>query len=157
MTPLFNKLNLGLHRDILVLNAPDSFERELAALVGVAVHRGPSEAPTIPFAIVFVSTLAEVEAAASTLLPKALGDAVIWFAYPKGSSKRYRCEFNRDTGWAAVGVAGFESVRQVAIDEDWSALRFRRTEYVKKLTRDASRISSAAGKSRARKTDTPAE
>ena len=78
-------------------------------------------------------------------------------AYPKASSKRYQCEFNRDTGWAAVGVAGFESVRQVAIDEDWSALRFRRTEYVKKLTRDASRMSSEAGKSRARKTDKPAE
>ena len=157
MTPLFNKLNLGPHRDILVLNAPDGFERELAALVGVTVQRGPSEAPTIAFALVFVSTLAEVEAAAATLLPKAVGDAVIWFAYPKGSSKRYRCEFNRDTGWAAVGVAGFESVRQVAIDEDWSALRFRRTEYVKKLTRDVSRISSSAGKSRARKTNTPAE
>jgi len=27
--------------------------------------------------------------------------------------------------------AGFDSVRQVAIDEDWSALRFRRVEYIK--------------------------
>ncbi len=135
MTPLFKKLNLGSHRDILVLNAPDSFAQELAALVGVAVRRDPSESPTIPFALVFVCKLSEVEADAATLLPRALGDAVIWFAYPKASSKRYRCEFNRDTGWAAVGTAGFESVRQVAIDEDWSALRFRRTEYVKKSTR----------------------
>ena len=78
---------------------------------------------TIAFALVFVRTLAEVEAAAATLLPKALGDAVVWFAYPKATSRRYRCEFNRDTGWAAVEAAGFEKVRQVAIDEDWSALR----------------------------------
>jgi len=59
----------------------------------------------------------------------------LWFAYPKGSSKRYKCEFNRDNGWAVLGSLGFEGVRMVAIDEDWSALRFRRVEYVKNMTR----------------------
>lgn len=28
-------------------------------------------------------------------------------------------------------AAGFRPIRQVAIDEDWSALRFRRVEFVK--------------------------
>jgi hypothetical protein len=147
MTPLFNKLNLGSHRDILVVNAPDSFEPELAALTGVTVRRDPGRLTEIPFALAFVTTFAEIEAAARWL-PRAVGDAVIWFAYPKGSSKRYTCEFNRDTGWAAVGAAGFEPVRQVAIDEDWSALRFRRTEHIKSLTRAESRASSPAGKAR---------
>jgi len=55
----------------------------------------------------------------------------LWFAYPQGTSKRYTCEFNRDTGWSALRSAGFDTVRQVAIDEDWSALRFRRVEYIK--------------------------
>ena len=45
--------------------------------------------------------------------------------------KRYICEFNRDDGWQVIRGAGFDSVRQVAIDEDWSALRFRRVEYIK--------------------------
>jgi hypothetical protein len=156
MTPLFHKLNLGSHRDILVLNAPDSFEGELAALVGVAIRRDTSQTPTIPFALVFVRTLAEVEAAAAALFPKATEDAVIWFAYPKASSRRYRCEFNRDTGWAAVVRGGFESVRQVAIDEDWSALRFRRREFVKTRNRDESQTSQKAGKGRGKK-DKPAE
>ena len=35
MTPLFTKLNLGSHRDILVVNSPDGFESELTALVDV--------------------------------------------------------------------------------------------------------------------------
>ncbi len=131
MTPLFKKLNLGAHRNILVLNAPDSFESETAALAGVSVSRDDSEAPTIPFLLAFVRTLAEVKAVAAFLPPPSLGDVVIWFAYPKASSKRYRCEFNRDTGWEAVRAAGFDSVRQVAIDENWSALRFRRNEYIK--------------------------
>ncbi len=150
MTPLFNKLNLGTHRDILVANAPDSFAPELAALTDVTIHRDPKRLTAVPFAIVFVQTFADIEAAAKWL-PKAEGDAIIWFAYPKGTSKRYRCEFNRDTGWSAVGAAGFETVRQVAIDEDWSALRFRRTEYVKSLSRAPSCAQSPSGKARVKK------
>lgn len=48
----------------------------------------------------------------------------------KGTSKRYACEFNRDTGWQVIRGLGFDSVRQVAIDEDWTTLRFRRKEYI---------------------------
>ncbi|MGL4463946.1 MAG: hypothetical protein ACRDD1_10620 [Planctomycetia bacterium] len=129
MTPLFTKLNLGTYRDVLVVNAPEGFEPELAGLAGVVVRRDPSPLATVGFAVAFVRTLAEIEAAAAWL-PKATGDPIVWLVYPKGSSKRYRCEFNRDTGWAAVGAAGFEVVRIVAVDADWSALRFRRTEYI---------------------------
>jgi hypothetical protein len=151
MTPLFKKLNLKDQTDILVLNAPDSLEPELRALEGVTVRRDPAKLAKIDFGIAFVQTLPEVEAAAAAILPKALGDAVVWLAYPKLSSKRYRCEFNRDNGWAALGAAGWEGVRMVAVDEDWSALRFRRVEYIKALTRDESRAQSTSGKARSRK------
>jgi hypothetical protein len=152
MTPLFNKLNLGSHRNILILNAPASFESELAALAGVTVSRNPAELPTMPFTLAFVRTLAEVEAVAASLPPMTLGDVVIWFAYPKASSKRYQCEFNRDTGWAAARAAGFDTVRQIAIDGDWSALRFRRSVYIKSSTGAESRVSSPAMR-RAQKRD----
>ena len=66
------------------------------------------------------------------LVAKAAGDAVLWFAYPKGTSKRYTCDFHRDEGWDVLRGSGFDSVRQVAIHEDWSALRFRRIEYIKR-------------------------
>jgi len=55
----------------------------------------------------------------------------LWFAYPKGTSKKYSCDFNRDDDWEVLRQAGFDSVRQVAIDDDWSALRFRRFEFIK--------------------------
>ena len=35
-----------------------------------------------------------------------------------------------------LGEAGFEGVRQVAIDEDGSAIRFRHVDYIKSMTRD---------------------
>ena len=67
-------------------------------------------------------------------------------AYPKGSSKNYTCDFNRDTGWQVLGNLGWEGVRMVAIDTDWSALRFRRVEYIKKMTRRKRMAMSKGGK-----------
>lgn len=131
MPSVFEKLNLKSQREILVLNPPDSFEPELQALKDVAVLRDPKRAKTIQFALAFATTQAEVDALSRLLVSKAEGDALLWFAYPKGTSKRYKCEFNRDTGWNAIRSLGFDTVRQVAIDEDWSALRFRRVEHIK--------------------------
>ena len=76
------------------------------------------------------------------------GDPVLWFAYPKGSSKKYRCDFNHNSGWDALVELGFEGVRQVAIDEDWSALRFRRVQHIKNFNRTASNTTSPEGKQR---------
>jgi hypothetical protein len=153
MTPLFNKLNLKGQNEIVVLNAPESFGRELDALRGVAVHRDASALDSVDFAIAFVTSNAELQAASDALLGKARGDAVVWMAYPKGTSKKYRSEINRDSGWAPLGAAGFEGVRQVAIDEDWSALRFRRVEHIKSMKRDASRAATEQGKARVTRKD----
>jgi hypothetical protein len=137
-SPLFNKLNLGAHDEIVVFNAPDSFESQLNQLKGVKILRDPSKPRTIKFGMAFAMTQAQLDRASKLLASAAEGDAVLWFAYPKGTSKRYTCEFNRDAGWGVIRAAGFDSVRMVAIDEDWSALRFRRLEYVKNANKSAS-------------------
>jgi hypothetical protein len=128
--PLFKKLNLGTHTEIAVFNSPGSFEPELARLEKVKILRDPKKPKAIQFGLAFAVTQKELDRFSSLFVTASKGDAVLWFAYPKGTSKRYRCEFNRDTGWHVMRDAGFETVRMVAIDEDWSALRFRRLEYV---------------------------
>jgi hypothetical protein len=130
--PVFSKLNLGENAEIVVLNAPKSFEPELARLKNIKVLRDPKKPKALTFGLAFAVTQAELDRVSTILAAACEGDAVLWFAYPKGTSKRYSCEFNRDTGWRVIRDAGFESVRQVAIDEDWSALRFRRLQYVKR-------------------------
>src|SRR5262245_19878100 len=100
MSPVFKKLNLKDHAEIVVCDAPQSFEPELAALRGVAVRRTLAGTGPIVFSLAFVSRQKEVDAAAAAIAKRALGDAIVWFAYPKQSSKNYRCEFNRDNGWA---------------------------------------------------------
>ena len=131
MSALFKKLNLGAHRAISVFNAPASFEAELKALEAVRIHRDPKKPAGVGFALAFATTQAELDRLSALLVAAGDGDVVLWFAYPKGTSKRYRCEFNRDSGWGVLTAAGFDSVRMVAVDGDWSALRFRRKEYIK--------------------------
>jgi len=136
MDAIFKKLNYKAAPEIVVLNAPPSFQPNLAAMTGLAaIQTELNAAGPVEFFLAFVIKQEEVDRFAQALGPKLAGDSVIWFAYPKGSSKRYTCEFNRDTGWAVLGQLGLEPVRQVAIDEDWSALRFRKVEHIKKITR----------------------
>ncbi len=147
MTPLFKKLNFGPGQVLHVLNAPSTFENELLALTGVEVKR--TAVGKVTFALAFVKTLEEVERATSQLTRNALDDAALWMVYPKTTSKAYKCEFNRDTGWGSLGQAGYEPVRQVAIDENWSALRFRKVEYIKTMKRNPDGAISSAGRKKA--------
>lgn len=131
----FAKLNLKDQKEIVVENAPASFEPDIASLKGVTVRRSMSETKQVEFSLTFATKQREVDSLAKTVGRKVAGDAIVWIAYPKKSSKKYTCEFNRDSGWPSMGEAGFEPVRMVAIDEDWSALRFRRAEFIKNMTR----------------------
>ena len=151
MASVFGKLNLKDQKRILVVNAPASFEPELKALRGVAIDRDVKAADGIEFSLAFVTKQNEVDTLGKAVAKKAQGDAVVWFAYPKGSSKKYKSEINRDSGWKVLGEGGFEPVRMVAIDEDWSAVRFRRVEFIKNLTRGKEHRMSAEGKARAMK------
>lgn len=45
----------------------------------------------------------------------------LWIAYPKNN----RADINRDSLWPIAGEVGLRPNSQVAIDETWSALRFR--------------------------------
>jgi hypothetical protein len=131
MASISEKLNLKDQQEILVLNAPASFEPELARLPVVTIHHHLESVAQIGFSLAFVTRKSEVDALAQKIASRAKGDATIWFAYPKGTSKKFKCDFNRDTGWDVLKAAGFDTVRAVAIDEDWTALRFRRKEHIK--------------------------
>ena len=152
MATVFGKLNLKDHDEIVVLNAPTSFEPELASLDGVRIARAVGEAKSIAFSLAFVTRQKEVETIAKAVARKTDGDAIVWFAYPKKSSKKYTSEIGmRTNSWAALGEAGFEPVRMIAIDEDWTAVRFRRAGFIKTMTRDSRAIMSKEGKAKAKK------
>jgi hypothetical protein len=66
---------------------------------------------------------AEVDAKADPVLAAARADRIAWLAYPKGGKRG--TDLNRDILWNHMLGKGVQGVRQVAIDETWSALRFR--------------------------------
>ena len=132
MGSVFEKLNLGSRQEIVVVDAPVSFQPELARLPVLTIHHHVESVAEAEFWLVFVTRKSEVERLAPLVARRAKGDAVVWFAYPKGTSKKYTCDFNRDTGWAALKKAGFDPVRSVAVDEDWTGIRFRRKEFIKR-------------------------
>ena len=111
MLSTFEKLNLREHSRIVVLNSPESFEPELATLHGVTVHSSLQDAGEIQFSLAFVTKQQEVDKLAAAIAKNVKGDAVVWFAYPKKSSKKYKSDINRDNGWQALAKAGFEPVR----------------------------------------------
>lgn len=147
---LFKKLNYRGQGSILALNYPESFEKELQSMeTGVTVQRSLQEAGhLLDFVIAFGKTQGEVAQLARSIGPRLSEDAVFWFCYPKKSSKKYPCEFNRDTGWEVMAEFELEPVRQVAIDADWSALRFRNVDKIKKMTRREGMALTQKGKAR---------
>ena len=133
MNAVFKKLNWKDHAVIYVLNPPDSFQPALEEMRPLSEIRSSLvRAKDVLFALTFATKKAEVDKFSDAIAKATTGDAVVWIAYPKGTSKNYKCEFNRDNGWDRLTTHGFETVRMVAIDDDWSALRFRRAEFVRK-------------------------
>ncbi len=136
MTPLFKKLQLPIGLDqVLILNEPKGFCKELDCLKDVIVKESLIQVSGVNFAIVFVTEKKQIENRIETVYPKLVGDAVLWFAYPKQSSNNYITEISRDHGWGVLGDYNLEPVRQVSIDEDWTALRFRKVSFIQKMYR----------------------
>jgi len=147
MNEIFKKLNYKDQKQIHVIGAPDSFDKAIDEMKGITTIKTTLPAAgDVAFFIGFVKTQEDVDTLTNQVLTLIQDDGVLWFAYPKGSSKKYKCDFNRDTGWSKLGDNGFEPVRMVAIDEDWSALRLRKATHIKKMTR--SRAISETGKKR---------
>jgi hypothetical protein len=126
MPDVFKKLNFKSHDPILVLAPPKSFEAELRAMAAeTSVHRAPKSGARYGFALAFAPMKADLLKEARSLLGAMGNAAVLWFAYPKQTSKLYTSDLNRDSCWEALKPLKLQPVRQIAIDDDWSALRFK--------------------------------
>ena len=109
MTSIVKKLGLKPGMRALVLGAPSGYVDSLAPLPGgVAVS----------------------EKSARKLLQSAAQGALVWVTYPKKTS-RVDSDLSREEVWAAMEGTGWRPVSQIAIDNVWSALRFRPIQDVK--------------------------
>jgi hypothetical protein len=149
MDPVCKKLFLKAQSPIVVWQPPAEFAEHLAAMRAMTiVEKAPQKDKFYAFMLLFVRDCTELQKTITLCMPHLSEDAILWFAHPKKSSKKYTSDLNRDEGWTDLGTYGYEGVTGISIDEDWSGLRFRDVKYIKKMTRDAKRALSSAGKQR---------
>ncbi len=72
-------------------------------------------------AVVVVESAADVRSALAARAADLATATAFWVAYPKGN----RADINRDSLWPLLAEHGFRPISQVALDDTWSALRFR--------------------------------
>jgi hypothetical protein len=132
MKELLYKLNYKGQPRIAVMNAEEPFFNAVTKeLKGVITDKEIDQRCPYEFMIIFVKTVREVEDLAPVALHNLTADGVMWFCYPKKSSKKYSSDLERDIGWKALNEAGLYGIRMVSIDDDWSAMRFRNIKYIK--------------------------
>lgn len=138
MHPLLHKLNIKAHQRFFVGNAPESFAPITAALALIGkVFTQHQPKQQYDCVLLFVQRQSEIAALVQHIIPCVEADALFWMCYPKASSKQYQSDIRRDTSWSALAALHMESVRMVAIDKDWSALRFRHTDFIKVMRRQS--------------------
>lgn len=125
---------------VIILNRPASFQPVVNELdSNCAVFDAfNKKSQTCKFALCFVTSKAQVDSVAADIGKMCGNDPVVWFAYLKGSSKlinKKTSDISRDKGFESLAAVNFEPVSGVSIDDDWSALRFRKVGNIKEMTR----------------------
>lgn len=110
------KLGIKPGHTVYPIDPPGNY----AALVG-GLPDGATLAGTAPADVVhvFARTAAELTAGGQRAVAAVRPGGLVWVSYPKGG----RSELKRDM--LREAIPGWSTVMQVAVDEQWSALRFR--------------------------------
>jgi len=115
------KLQMKPNRTALFVNAPKGYEAKLGALPeGVFVVK--KIGGRVDFIQLFVHSRKELEEHVPRLKPVLNPAGVLWVTYHKGTSG-VSTDVNRDGIASYAKTIGMQAVAQIAIDEDWSALR----------------------------------
>jgi hypothetical protein len=123
MKPVSRKLGMNPGMRALIIAPPAGYLNLLAPLPdGLTVSS--KAAGSYPFVQVFATRLSEIRKLADKLSKHAAPNALVWISYPKKTSKA-EGDLSRDVIREAMSAAGWRAVSIIAIDEVWSALRFR--------------------------------
>jgi hypothetical protein len=135
MKNLFEKLNYKGNKRIALLNSEDRFINDISIEFNdLTIDREIDPRFPYDFILVFAKKIADVEKYTPVALHNLLCDGVLWFCYPKKSSKKFKSDLDRDHGWKILNDSGYYGIRLVSIDEDWSALRFRYVKFIKSVS-----------------------
>jgi len=122
-TPVARKLGMNPGMRALIIAPPPGYLKLLDPLPA-EVTVSSRAAGMYPFVQVFATRLSDIDDFAKKLPKYAAPNALVWISYPKKTS-RAKGDLSRDLIREAMNGTGWRAVSIVAIDEVWSALRFR--------------------------------
>jgi hypothetical protein len=132
MATLREKLNYKDQQRIAILNSDEIMLNFLLnEFKDIRVDTSIDPRYPYEFMIVFSRFVCEVESLASGALHNLITDGTLWFAFPKRRSKRYSSDLDRDHGWEYIIDKGFDRVRLISLNDDWSALRFKNVRFIR--------------------------
>ena len=116
-----SKLQIKAGSSVEIVGLPDGVDLEIPD-AGNTTH-GKGAATPADAVIAFIRDKAALDTVAQSAIAAALADRLAWIAYPKAG--KLGTDLNRDILARLAEERGIQPVRQVAIDDTWSALRFR--------------------------------
>jgi hypothetical protein len=120
-----DKLLITPDAHVLLLNAPIGYAKKLAPLpAGVTISDKRSSPADV--VVAFVRDAAELKRLASGF-PALEENAVLWVCYPSGGATA-RTDLDPDALGEAMRKHELAGVAQIAVDDTWSAMRFRGPE-----------------------------
>jgi hypothetical protein len=131
LSPLLRKLQWKEPARPLLLGVPDQIQKRLSAEGQPPAGRRGKNHDAV---LVCWHKQADVQKEAADLLARLAPEALFWTAYPKKSSALHQ-DLDRDNGWLPLVNAGWLPVRAIALNDDWSSLRWRPKANISKLTR----------------------
>ena len=117
--PVAERLQVKGNRRLAVIGASATLEKTVGA------QKARAEVSSADVVLLFAPDRARLDAALPGLLEKMAQTAILWVAYPKLSSS-LAADLSRDIIHALAPGHGLDTVSQIAIDADWSALRLKR-------------------------------
>jgi hypothetical protein len=121
--PVARRLGMNPGMRALIIAPPPGYLKLLTPLPDGLTVSSRADG-TYPFVQVFATRLSDIRKFTQRLSKHAAPHALVWIAYPKKTSKT-ESDLDRDLIREAMSGAGWRAVSIVAIDEVWSALRFR--------------------------------
>ncbi len=122
------KLLLKPGHHVAVLNAPEGYAERLQPLPEGAELRSDLS-PDLDLVLLFVRSSADVQRLVPGVVDSLPLDRLLWVAYMKGGA-RAGTDLNRDILWKLMERYGLAGVSLVALDDTWSAMRFRPADSV---------------------------
>lgn len=130
---LLEKLQLKDEKNLLIQGLPSSVEKQFVKLSFAKNVTPLLKSRKVDFALVFAVSQKQLQSILNDVIPVLQEDAKFWIAYPKLTSK-IASDLSREASWDCVTCHGFETVRSVALDSVWSAIRLKKDVPEKKST-----------------------